>query len=120
MELWHFGRLSTAGRLVKTRSLGQRQRPRPKDVIAVTSEKELYGQSDPTARRMSLEGLEALELYGAQMEQNLVALAQQAALLQAALAERTELIRQIVACIAKQEEFLRELESSRKIIRGIG
>jgi hypothetical protein len=88
-------------------------------MIAVTSEKELPRQPDPAARRMSLEGLEALELYGAQMEQNLAALAQQAALLQAALAQRTELNRQIVACVAEQERLLREVESSRKAIRGI-
>jgi hypothetical protein len=86
-------------------------------VIAVTSENEFLRQLDPTSRRMSLEGLEALELYGAQMEHNLEGLARQAALLQAALADRTELMRRIVACVAEQEELLREIESSRKIVR---
>jgi hypothetical protein len=88
-------------------------------VIAVTSENEFLRQLDPTSRRMSIQGFEALELYGAQMEHNLQALAQHAALLQAAIAERTELMRQLVACVAEQEELLREIESSRKIIRGI-
>jgi hypothetical protein len=88
-------------------------------VIAVTSENEFLRQLDPTSRRMSLEGLEAVELYGAQMEHNLEVLAQQATLLQAALAERTQLMRQIVACVAEQEELLREIESSRRIIRGM-
>jgi len=85
----------------------------------VTSENEFLRQLDPTSRRMSLEGLEALELYEAQMEHNLRALARHAALLQAAIAERSELMRQIVACVAEQDELLREIESSRKIIRGI-
>jgi chemotaxis methyl-accepting protein methylase len=88
-------------------------------VIAVTSENEFLRQLDPTSRRMSLEGLEALELYGAQMEHNLDVLAQQAALLQAALVERTEVMRRIVACVAAQEELLREIASSRKIFRGM-
>ncbi len=85
----------------------------------MTSENEFLRQLDPTSRRMSLEGLEALELYEAQMDHNLEGLAQQAALLQAALAERTEMIRRIVACVAEQEELLREIESSRKSIRGV-
>lgn len=86
----------------------------------MTSENEFLRQLDPTSRGMSLQGLEALELYGVQMEQNLVVLAQQAALLQAALAERKELIRRIVTCVAEQEELLRMMESSRKTIRSIG
>jgi hypothetical protein len=85
----------------------------------VTSEKELRRQLDPATRPMSLEGLGALELYVAQIEHNLEALGEQAALLQEALAERAELIRQIVACLAEREELLREAELSRNTVRPI-
>ena len=54
----------------------------------MTSEKELRRELDPSTRRMSLEGMEALELHLAQIKSNLETLAEQITLLRAALAER--------------------------------
>jgi hypothetical protein len=83
----------------------------------VTSEKELTPQFEPITRPMSLEGMEAVELYVAQMELNLDELAVQAALLCKAVAERSELVLQIAACLAEQDRLLREIEFSRTIAR---
>jgi hypothetical protein len=56
--------------------------------MVVTSEKDLHGDLDPSARRMALEGMEARELYLARIELNLAALAEQIALLRTTLEER--------------------------------
>jgi hypothetical protein len=85
----------------------------------VTSEKELTRQSESITRPMSLEGMEAVELYVAQMELNLDELAEQAALLRKAIAERMELVLQIAACLAERDRLLREIEFSRTIVRQI-
>jgi hypothetical protein len=85
----------------------------------LTSEKELTRQFEPITRPMSIEGMEAVELYVAQMELNLDELAEQAALLRKAVADRTELVLQIAACLAEQNRLLREIEFSRTIARRI-
>jgi hypothetical protein len=92
---------------------------RPEDVIAVTSDKELPRQFDPATRPMSLAGMEAVELYVAQIEHNLETLAEQAVLLNKALAERTELVCVIAACLAEQDRLLREIELTRTFVRQI-
>jgi hypothetical protein len=81
----------------------------------VTSEKELWRQFEPITRPMSLEGMEAVELYVAQMEKNLDELAEQTALLNKAVAERAELVLQIAACLAEQDRLLREIEFNRMV-----
>lgn len=83
----------------------------------MTSEKELPRQFEPITRPMSIEGMEAVELYVAQMELNLDELAVQAALLHKAVAERTQLVLEIAACLAEQDRLLREIEFSRTIAR---
>jgi hypothetical protein len=85
----------------------------------VTSEQDWRRKIDPAGRRMSLEGTEALELYLAQIEQNLAALAEQMAILQTACAEREELLRRTVACLAERDELLREIEFNQTIVQWI-
>jgi hypothetical protein len=85
----------------------------------VTSEKDRRRKLDPTGRRMSLEGAEALEMYLNQIEHNLATLAEQMALLQTACAEREELLRKTVACFAERDELLREIEFNQTIIQWI-
>jgi hypothetical protein len=85
----------------------------------VTSEKDWRRKLDSTGRRMSLEGAEALELYLAQIEHNLAALTEQMALLQTACAEREELLRKTVACLAERDQLLREMEFNQTIIQWI-
>ena len=76
--------------------------------IVVTSEKDLRSKLDPATRPMVLEGTETQELYLAQIERNLEALAEQIGLLQAALEERKEASRRIVACLVEREELLHD------------
>jgi hypothetical protein len=65
-------------------------------LIAVSSDVET-GAEAPAARPMRLEGVEALQLYLIEIEQNLALLAQQIALLQSTLAERRRLLCRIAA-----------------------
>jgi hypothetical protein len=85
----------------------------------VTSEQDRRRKLDPTGRRMSLEGSEALELYLARIEHNLASLAEQMALLQTACTEREELLRKTVACLAERDELLREIEFNETIVQWI-
>ena len=66
------------------------------DLIAVSSDMET-GAEAPAARPMRLEGVEALQLYLVEIEQNLALLAQQIALLKSTLAERRRLLCRIAA-----------------------
>jgi hypothetical protein len=58
----------------------------------------LSGASDLSARRMSLEGREALDLYLAEIGRNLSALGANAVLLQATLRKAMDAMRELQSC----------------------
>jgi hypothetical protein len=66
----------------------------------------------PNTRLMSLEGAEAVELYLAGIDRNVDSINEQIALLQMALAERKELLRELDAGRGEKDELPRQIDSS--------